>query len=972
MKKFTIYHIFFLILSTASFAQVGVGTTSPETSSALDVSATNKGLLVPRVVLTGSTDIVTIGSPATSLLVYNTATAGTSPNNVIPGYYYYTGTKWERLTNGGANSVGAFTSATANGATITGGVLQLAPASVTTGGIVNTLAQTFDGTKTFNVDAFVNGLTVGKGAGNVSTNSAFGSGALFSVNNINSTNNSAFGFQALNLLTTGTNNNAFGSGALQKTTSGTQNIAIGTNSLTTNITGNYNVGIGHNSLNASDGTGSILSPTTGGSANVAIGSGALSANTTGTFNTAVGFNSGGVSTFTNVAGYKNTLIGANTGFSATNLNNATAIGFGATATASNSIQLGNTAVTNVNTSGLLKTGAVAYPNTQGLAGQVLSTTGVADSTLTWVTPATTATTQLAGDNSTAIATTAFVTAANATNANLTGPITSSGNTTSVALQTGTGTTFVMSASPTLTGTPTLPTGTIATTQLAGDNSTAIATTAFVTAANATNANLTGPITSLGNATSVASQTGTGSTFVMSASPTLTGTPTLPTGTIATTQLAGNNTTAVATTAFVTNANATNANLTGDVTSVGNTTTLSITSVTAGTYGTQTTVPQITVDAKGRVTGVVNTTISPAIAGTFQGDVTGTQSATVVGRINGTSLSGLTTGLLKNTTGTGVPSIAIVGTDYVIPSGNISGNAATATNATNAVNVTITNDNSNNVTGYPTWVTGATTGNLPLKISSSKFTFNPSTGDATINGLTIGLGKNSYATNTVFGVNALSILSNSTAIRNTAIGANTLSGLYLNPDNTAVGYNALLTTQGYQNTAIGSGADALYAVFNCTAIGYGASGSTSNTMQLGNSAVTDIYGGAPTGGAGTGANFRGKAFIVNSDKRIKKDIVNSKYGLATILKLRPVDYTLINDVKHEPQVGFIAQEVKTVVPELVTGKEGDLAKGEILGVNYGGLVPILTKAIQELKKENELQEIEINQLKELVKELINKK
>ncbi len=678
MKKYTIYHLVFLILSTVSFAQVGVGTTSPLASSALDVTATNKGLLVPRVALTGSSDIVTIGSPATSLLVYNTATAGTSPNNVIPGYYYYTGTKWERLTNSGANSVGAFTTATANGATITGGVLQLAPASLTTGGIVNTLAQTFDGTKTFNVDAIVNGLTVGKGAGNVATNSAFGSGALLSVNqnNIdsNSTRNSAFGFQALNLLTTGTNNNAFGSGALQKTTTGTQNIAIGTNSLNTNSYGNFNVGIGHNSLNATEGTGSILSPTTGGSANVAIGGGALSANTTGTFNTAVGFNSGGVSTFTNVAGYQNTIIGANTGFSASNLINATAIGYGAIATANNSIQLGNTAVTNVNTSGTITAGAITYPNVGGATGQVLTTNG-----------------------------------------------------------------------------------------------------------------------------SVASWTN-------------------------------------------------------------------------------------------------NTSTSPSI----------------------------------------------------------------------------TNDNSNNVTGYPTWVTGATTGNLPLKISSSKFTFNPSTGDATINGLTIGLGKNSYATNTVFGVNALSLLSNSTAIRNTAIGANSLSGLYLNPDNTAIGYNALLTTQGYQNTAIGSGADALYAVFNCTAIGYGASGSTSNTMQLGNSAVTDIYGGAPTGGAGTGANFRGKAFIVNSDKRIKTNITNTKYGLNTIAKLRPVNYTLINDVKHETQVGFIAQEVKEIVPEMVTGKEGDLSKGEILGVNYGGLVPILTKAIQELKKENDLQEIEINQLKELVKSLINKK
>lgn len=90
------------------------------------------------------------------------------------------------------------------------------------------------------------------------------------------------------------------------------------------------------------------------------------------------------------------------------------------------------------------------------------------------------------------------------------------------------------ASPTFTGTPVLPTGTTAVTQSAGNNSTAIATTAFVTTANATNANLTGPITSIGNTTSIGSQTGTGSTFVMSVSPTLTtpslGTPTALVGT----------------------------------------------------------------------------------------------------------------------------------------------------------------------------------------------------------------------------------------------------------------------------------------------------------------------------------------------------------------------------------------------------------------------------------------------------------
>lgn len=63
-----------------------------------------------------------------------------------------------------------------------------------------------------------------------------------------------------------------------------------------------------------------------------------------------------------------------------------------------------------------------------------------------------------------------------TNANLTGPITSSGNATSIASQTGTGSTFVMSASPALTGSPTAPT------QTTGDNSTKIATDAFVTTA----------------------------------------------------------------------------------------------------------------------------------------------------------------------------------------------------------------------------------------------------------------------------------------------------------------------------------------------------------------------------------------------------------------------------------------------------------------------------------------------------------
>ncbi|MCP4075815.1 MAG: DUF1566 domain-containing protein [Gammaproteobacteria bacterium] len=69
---------------------VGVGTISPNTSSILDVTSTEKGILIPRVALTGTTDKTTISSPAVSLMIYNTATAG----DVTPGFYYWNDIAW--------------------------------------------------------------------------------------------------------------------------------------------------------------------------------------------------------------------------------------------------------------------------------------------------------------------------------------------------------------------------------------------------------------------------------------------------------------------------------------------------------------------------------------------------------------------------------------------------------------------------------------------------------------------------------------------------------------------------------------------------------------------------------------------------------------------------------------------------------------------------------------------------------------
>ena len=48
----------------------------PNSSAMLDVKSNSKGLLIPRVALTGITDVTTIASPANSLMVYNTASAG--------------------------------------------------------------------------------------------------------------------------------------------------------------------------------------------------------------------------------------------------------------------------------------------------------------------------------------------------------------------------------------------------------------------------------------------------------------------------------------------------------------------------------------------------------------------------------------------------------------------------------------------------------------------------------------------------------------------------------------------------------------------------------------------------------------------------------------------------------------------------------------------------------------------------------
>ena len=313
-------------------------------------------------------------------------------------------------------------------------------------------------------------------------------------------------------------------------------------------------------------------------------------------------------------------------------------------------------------------------------------------------------------------------------------------------------------------------------------------------------------------------------------------------------------------------------------------------------------------------------------------------------------------LKKNTTGS---RNTATGVNALVENTTGSGNVATGFNSlktnTTGSNNTATGQNSLalNTTGYDNTALGESAlypnttgyrntavGQGALKNNSTGFE-NSALGEGTLANNTTG----KY--NSAFGRESLH---NSNGDNNTAIGWR--AGFQTGSNNTSVGWQAGYTA-GTNNTAIGSGADFGANLTNATAIGYQANASASNSIRLGNASVTVIGGQV--------------AWTAASDSRIKKNIVNSTYGLATVLKLRPVEYNLTsNDLK---QVGFIAQEVQKLVPEVVTGKEGDLSKGEILGITYSNLVPVLTKAIQEQQKQIEDQNAKIAAQQKQIEELI---
>jgi trimeric autotransporter adhesin len=369
MKK--VFLICMLAINIISYAQTGVAVNTTgaaaNSNAMLDVSATNKGMLVPRVDLVALTtnSLSAFGisaSPVTSLLVYNT-TASTLPSTIFQkGFYYWDGTNWIKLNTGA-------TSSASTGWTLTG--------NSGTNPTINFIGTVDDNDVVFK------------------RNNAPSGRINFSAAN------TSFGLGALNIATTGAANTAFGAYNLQTNTTGYGNTAAGTYALATNNVGFYNTAHGYNALinntignnNTANGKDALFSNTTGYS-NVAVGISTLQGNKkksnlvaigdsalynngvtvfidpetsqeiieSGTNNTAIGSKA----LFLNDGGANNTAVGFNTMKSAL-LNNSTAVGANALKNGAglNNIAVGNSTMLNATGSNNTAIGSFSLQNNTG-------------------------------------------------------------------------------------------------------------------------------------------------------------------------------------------------------------------------------------------------------------------------------------------------------------------------------------------------------------------------------------------------------------------------------------------------------------------------------------------------------------------------------------------------------------------------------------------------------------------------------
>jgi trimeric autotransporter adhesin len=346
MKKNVITLLALFVFTITQAQNVGIGTTTPNASAQLEVRATNKGLLIPRVNLTSTTDVTTIASPVISLLVFNTNTAITGGS----GFYAWGGTAWIKLA--------LTTDITSSGWGLSG----------------NTISSSFNFLGTNNEQPIrfkLNGnnagfmgkhkIFIGEGAGANETSIYAGTEASIGIGNgalanleFGDVDNIAIGDSALHQnIGTGSSfasrNIAIGGHALKSGTSMQNNIAIGYKSQTESTGNSSNISLGNYTMQNFQGGNSIaignnalgndgLPPTTN-SQCIAIGESAMRYAAAGFFSIGIGqFNLlGNVGNYNtsignrtmknNIAGEKNAAYGDSALFANINGNNNVAMGF---------------------------------------------------------------------------------------------------------------------------------------------------------------------------------------------------------------------------------------------------------------------------------------------------------------------------------------------------------------------------------------------------------------------------------------------------------------------------------------------------------------------------------------------------------------------------------------------------------------------------------------------------------------------
>ena len=105
--------------------------------------------------------------------------------------------------------------------------------------------------------------------------------------------------------------------------------------------------------------------------------------------------------------------------------------------------------------------------------------------------------------------------------------------------------------------------------------------------------------------------------------------------------------------------------------------------------------------------------------------------------------------------------------------------------------------------------------------------------------------------------------------------------------------------------------------------------------------------------------------INSDARLKANIVSLGATLSKLLQIDGKSYTMKKDKSEKQKIGLLAQDIEKVFPELVSESNG------IKSVNYQGLVPVLVNAMKEQQRILSEQQSELDELKSIMKKIIER-